>query len=105
VREVRTLVELGVATGAMDRQLADAFQDEHQSFFTRFLERRLPGVESRMVYPTYRVGDTLNQQVDKFVFAHTHQPLCDVRRRDAGGRTLRFWNTGSWIYEPSLGSV
>jgi UDP-2,3-diacylglucosamine pyrophosphatase LpxH len=31
------------------------------------------------------------------VFAHTHQPLdgmCD------SGETIRFWNTGSWIYEP-----
>jgi UDP-2,3-diacylglucosamine pyrophosphatase LpxH len=36
------------------------------------------------------------------VFAHTHQPLADVRCR--AGITTRFWNTGSWIYEPDLGS-
>jgi UDP-2,3-diacylglucosamine pyrophosphatase LpxH len=36
------------------------------------------------------------------VFAHTHQPLADVR--SAGGDGLRYWNTGSWIYEPDLGS-
>jgi UDP-2,3-diacylglucosamine pyrophosphatase LpxH len=41
-------------------------------------------------------------EAEKIVFAHTHQPLADVRSsRDA--RT-RYWNTGSWIYEPDLGS-
>jgi UDP-2,3-diacylglucosamine pyrophosphatase LpxH len=37
------------------------------------------------------------------VFAHTHQPLADVRsQQHAPG--VRYWNTGSWIYEPDLGS-
>jgi UDP-2,3-diacylglucosamine pyrophosphatase LpxH len=39
---------------------------------------------------------------DRIVFAHTHQPLADVRSGD-DSRT-RYWNTGSWIYEPDLGS-
>jgi UDP-2,3-diacylglucosamine pyrophosphatase LpxH len=39
---------------------------------------------------------------DQIVFAHTHQPLADVRS-SADSRT-RYWNTGSWIYEPDLGS-
>lgn len=43
-----------------------------------------------------------DEQAETIVFAHTHQPLADVRCR-AGLRT-RFWNTGSWIYEPDLGS-
>jgi UDP-2,3-diacylglucosamine pyrophosphatase LpxH len=39
---------------------------------------------------------------DRIVFAHTHQPLADVRSvRDS---RIRYWNTGSWIYEPDLGS-
>ncbi len=43
-----------------------------------------------------------NREADRIVFAHTHQPLTDVRSsRDS--RT-RYWNTGSWIYEPDLGS-
>jgi UDP-2,3-diacylglucosamine pyrophosphatase LpxH len=43
-----------------------------------------------------------NREADRIVFAHTHQPLADVRSsRDS--RT-RYWNTGSWIYEPDLGS-
>lgn len=37
--------------------------------------------------------------VQKVVFAHTHQPVADVRLDG-----LRLWNTGSWIYEPDLGS-
>jgi hypothetical protein len=39
---------------------------------------------------------------DKIVFAHTHQPLADVRC--AGNGRNRYWNTGSWIYQPDLGS-
>jgi UDP-2,3-diacylglucosamine pyrophosphatase LpxH len=42
------------------------------------------------------------READRIVFAHTHQPLAGVRSgRDS--RT-RYWNTGSWIYEPDLGS-
>ena len=41
------------------------------------------------------------QDTDKIVFAHTHQPLEDVT---APGSTVRYWNTGSWIYEPDLSS-
>lgn len=37
----------------------------------------------------------------RIVFAHTHQPLVDVTCR--AGR-VRYWNTGSWIYEPDLSS-
>jgi hypothetical protein len=41
------------------------------------------------------------RDTDKIVFAHTHRPLEDVR----GPRgTVRYWNTGSWIYEPDLTS-
>jgi UDP-2,3-diacylglucosamine pyrophosphatase LpxH len=38
----------------------------------------------------------------QIVFAHTHQPLADVRC--VGDGRNRYWNTGSWIYEPDLGS-
>lgn len=41
------------------------------------------------------------QQADKIVFAHTHQPLDGVTG-PAGA--VRYWNTGSWIYEPDLRS-
>ena len=41
-------------------------------------------------------------EAEKIVFAHTHQPLaCTCSSRDA---RIRYWNTGSWIYEPDLGS-
>ncbi len=40
--------------------------------------------------------------VGRIVFAHTHQPLADVQASRDGG--IRYWNTGSWIYEPDLSS-
>jgi UDP-2,3-diacylglucosamine pyrophosphatase LpxH len=42
------------------------------------------------------------ERSDRIVFAHTHQPLDDVR--SSGDSRIRYWNTGSWIYEPDLGS-
>jgi hypothetical protein len=50
-------------------------------------------------------------QTDKFVFAHTHQPLEGVRSEPLAPvegqpvENVRFWNTGCWIYEPTLGSL
>jgi len=43
-----------------------------------------------------------DRDTDRIVFAHTHQPLADVRAD--GGRGTRYWNTGSWIYEPDRSS-
>lgn len=43
-----------------------------------------------------------NSEADRIVFAHTHQPLACVQSSQ-DSRT-RYWNTGSWIYEPDLGS-
>ncbi|MQA73252.1 MAG: hypothetical protein GEU88_02680 [Solirubrobacterales bacterium] len=42
------------------------------------------------------------RETDKIVFAHTHQPLADGSART--GPRVRYWNTGSWIYEPDLSS-
>ena len=41
------------------------------------------------------------RDTNQIVFAHTHQPLEDVT---APGSKVRYWNTGSWIYEPDLSS-
>jgi UDP-2,3-diacylglucosamine pyrophosphatase LpxH len=41
-------------------------------------------------------------EAETIVFAHTHQPLADVC--SSRGTHPRYWNTGSWIYEPDLGS-
>ncbi|MBV9048437.1 MAG: metallophosphoesterase [Solirubrobacterales bacterium] len=38
---------------------------------------------------------------DKIVFAHTHQALDGV---PGPAGSIRYWNTGSWIYEPDLSS-
>ncbi|MBV9001043.1 MAG: hypothetical protein JO304_18425 [Solirubrobacterales bacterium] len=40
-------------------------------------------------------------ETNKIVFAHTHQPLDGV---STPGGSIRYWNTGSWIYEPDLSS-
>jgi hypothetical protein len=42
-----------------------------------------------------------DQESDRIVFAHTHQPLDDVR---ATRGSTRYWNSGCWIYEPDLSS-
>ena len=41
------------------------------------------------------------RDTDKIVFAHTHRPLEDVTGPSG---SVRYWNTGSWIYEPDLTS-
>ena len=41
------------------------------------------------------------EHTDRIVFGHTHQPLDGVT---ANGGSIRYWNTGSWIYEPDLTS-
>ena len=43
-----------------------------------------------------------DKEAERIVFAHTHQPLADVRC--AAHPRTRYWNTGSWIYEPDLAS-
>ncbi len=50
-----------------------------------------------------KVVETLGwaRDTDKIVFAHTHQPLDGVT---GPGGAVRYWNTGSWIYEPDLSS-
>jgi UDP-2,3-diacylglucosamine pyrophosphatase LpxH len=42
-----------------------------------------------------------DREADRIVFAHTHQPLDDVR---ASHGATRYWNSGCWIYEPDLSS-
>jgi UDP-2,3-diacylglucosamine pyrophosphatase LpxH len=56
VRELRTAVELRVGVG--DEGLERAFA-MHRSFFQRFLDRRLPKVETMVAYPLHQVGDVL----------------------------------------------
>jgi UDP-2,3-diacylglucosamine pyrophosphatase LpxH len=42
-----------------------------------------------------------DREADQIVFAHTHQPLAGAT---VAGSHVRYWNTGSWIYEPDLAS-
>jgi UDP-2,3-diacylglucosamine pyrophosphatase LpxH len=59
VRTLRSAVETKVASGAAGEELERVFAAEYRNFFQRFLDRRLAGVESEIVYPTYTVGDVL----------------------------------------------
>lgn len=43
-----------------------------------------------------------DKETNKIVFAHTHQAV-DGAQVEATG-DLRYWNTGSWLYEPNLSS-
>jgi UDP-2,3-diacylglucosamine pyrophosphatase LpxH len=49
LRTLRAAVELKVATGAEGEELEWAFAGEYMSFFERFMDRRLAGVDCRMV--------------------------------------------------------
>lgn len=42
-------------------------------------------------------------ECDTMVFAHTHQPLNGVRASESD--RVRYWNPGSWIYQPTMASV
>ena len=57
VRQLRTVVEYRVATA--DDAECEAELEGHRGFFKRYLDRRLPDIESEIVYPTYRFGDAL----------------------------------------------
>jgi hypothetical protein len=48
-----------VASGADGMELERAFATEYRNFFQRFLDRRLAGVETEIVYPTHMVGDVM----------------------------------------------
>jgi UDP-2,3-diacylglucosamine pyrophosphatase LpxH len=68
---------------------------------------------ARLVHPSDPLGPAVTafdtvvrnlgwaHETDKVVFAHTHQPIADAR---VAGSSIRYWNAGSWIYEPDLSS-
>jgi hypothetical protein len=90
VRYLRAAVELKVATGTMAQALSDVYFEQHRSFFQRFLDRRLEGIDSRIVYPTHRVGDVLLSH-GHYLDAHVRDSLANraLRRsawRIAGGQ-------------------
>jgi hypothetical protein len=73
VRYLRTAVELKIATGTTARAISDVFSMQHESFFQPFLDRRLIGVESEIVYPTYRVATSCSPT------GPTSKPICRPR--------------------------
>jgi hypothetical protein len=82
--------------------------DEASMNLARVLAPDEPVERSLRAYAQVVKNLDLDRHHDKLVFAHTHQPLQGVRTRPLEGELagdLRFWNTGCWIYEPTLGSL
>jgi hypothetical protein len=74
----------------------------------RVLSPDMPVERSLRAYAQVAKNLGWDREADKLVFAHTHQPLSAVEApplEGAPGGHVRFWNTGSWIYEPTLGSL
>jgi UDP-2,3-diacylglucosamine pyrophosphatase LpxH len=91
VRQLRTVVEYQVATA--DEAECEAELEGHRGFFKRYLDRRLPDVESEIVYPAYRFGNALCFH-GHYLDAHMTGSLPDrlLNRGTwgiAGGRTSR----------------
>jgi hypothetical protein len=107
----RSLVRAGggleAATTAPLESAADASAN-----LARVLDPAEPVEHSLSAYATVVANLGWDRHHDKLVFAHTHQPLAGrtatplppVRSGHPTG-AVRFWNTGCWIYEPTLGSL
>jgi UDP-2,3-diacylglucosamine pyrophosphatase LpxH len=65
------------------------------------LSRSSPTEHALEAFSTAVANLGWGQEADQMVFAHTHQPLDDVR---ASQGSTRYWNSGCWIYEPDLSS-
>jgi UDP-2,3-diacylglucosamine pyrophosphatase LpxH len=115
---------LGAVSSGIDRRSAERQADTYQGARSHEAERRrrtgapAGGEASSFVFarrihpsdPTEAAVAAFDQVVtnlgwaqhtNKIVFAHTHQPLEGVL--GPSGK-CRYWNTGSWIYEPDLTS-
>jgi Calcineurin-like phosphoesterase len=115
---------LGAINSSIDRRGAEHMADTYAGARSSEMERRLrtgapAGGEvssflfARRVHPsdpTHAAVAAFDQvvtnlgwgeQANMIVFAHTHQPLDGVLGPSG---TCRYWNTGSWIYEPDLTS-
>ena len=82
--------------------------DEASMNLARVLAPDEPVERSLRAYAQVVKNLGLDRHHEHLVFAHTHQPLAAVRAHPLEGelaRDVRFWNTGCWIYEPTLGSL
>jgi UDP-2,3-diacylglucosamine pyrophosphatase LpxH len=111
---------IGAIGGRADGDAAATMAEYQSARSQEFERRRMTGAPAgaemplaRLVRPSdsasraVRAFDTVVRnlgwahEADKIVFAHTHQPLEDVSAPES---RVRYWNTGSWIYEPELRS-
>jgi hypothetical protein len=82
--------------------------DDASANLARVLSPDMPVERSLRAYAQVAKNLGWDREADKLVFAHTHQPLAGVRALPLEGEPggdVRFWNTGCWIYEPTLGSL
>jgi hypothetical protein len=82
--------------------------DEASMNLARVLAPDEPVERSLRAYAQVVKNLGLDRHHEHLVFAHTHQPLAAARAHPLEGklvRDVRFWNTGCWIYEPTLGSL
>ncbi len=120
------LRDRGVGDGASDSEIlpSESHFDSVVRAEAERQRREQPAPQAAWVHPAYPAASVISpsdpsehaleafakvtanlgwdREAERIVFAHTHQPLADVRCGN-GSRT-RYWNTGSWIYEPDLGS-
>jgi hypothetical protein len=88
------------------RRLAGAPAPIHERARSYTVARLVKPTDPREVAVEARAKVVANfgwhRETDKIVFGHTHQPLSGVSPQS--GPPVRFWNSGSWIYEPDLSS-
>jgi UDP-2,3-diacylglucosamine pyrophosphatase LpxH len=115
---------LGAVSSGIDRRTAEREAETYEGARSHEMERRrrtgapAGGEASSFLFarrvhpgdPTEAAVAAFDQVVtnlgwaehtNKIVFAHTHQPLDGVLGPSG---QCRYWNTGSWIYEPDLTS-
>ncbi len=125
VREVRKLADRFRDTGADGEELpSEEHYDRVVSAEAERQRREAPASGAAWPQPTYPAASVVSpsdpseaaleafaqvvanlgwgERFDRIVFAHTHQPLAAVR--SSLDSRIRYWNTGSWIYEPDLRS-
>jgi hypothetical protein len=88
---------LGAASSGLDRRGAGEAETYEGARSHEAERRRRTGAPAGGEAASFGWAERAN----KIVFAHTHQPLDGVL--GPSGK-CRYWNTGSWIYEPDLSS-
>ncbi|MFT3865902.1 MAG: metallophosphoesterase [Solirubrobacterales bacterium] len=101
VEHFEAVIRDEAARQARERPLPGRSQSRPRYPEPTVLSRSSPTEHALEAFAQVVVNLEWDKEADRIVFAHTHQPLDDVRA--ASGPT-RYWNSGCWIYEPDLSS-